>query len=195
MKLLATTTLATAMLFAAPSLAQDNAPTPTAAPAEGANAEATGGMEPMTVEMQHADGSSAGTVTITPTPNGLLLAADLANLGDGERSFHIHETGLCEGDFTSAGGHYNPTDKEHGFKVENGPHAGDMPNFTARDGEAQFQTFNAMVTLTGGEAPLQDADGSALVVHGGPTTTSRSPRAMPAIGSPAASCSRPSNPK
>jgi Cu-Zn family superoxide dismutase len=167
MKHLATTTLATAMLFAAPALAQDNAPTPTAAPAEGADTQAAGGMEPVTVEMQHADGGSAGTVTITPTPNGLLLAADLANLGDGERSFHIHETGLCEGDFTSAGGHYNPTDKEHGFKVENGPHAGDMPNFTASGGEAQFQTFNPMVTLTGGEAPLQDADGSALVVHGG----------------------------
>lgn len=170
MKLFATTSLATALLFAAPAFAQDNPPTPTTAPDASAAADegaADAAMEPVSVEMQHADGSSAGTVTVTPTPHGLLFAADLSNLGDGERSFHIHETGLCEDDFSSAGGHYNPTDKEHGYMAENGPHAGDMPNFTATDGTAQFQTFNPMVTMSGGEAPLNDDDGSAIVVHDG----------------------------
>jgi Cu-Zn family superoxide dismutase len=173
MKLFATTSLATALLFAAPAFAQDatpapaDAPTPTAAPTEGAAAQTADGMEPVTVEMKNVDGGSAGTVTVTPTPHGLLLAADLSGLGDGERSFHLHETGVCEGDFSSAGGHYNPTDKEHGYMAENGPHAGDMPNFTATGGTAQFQTFNPMVTMSGGEAPLNDADGTSIVVHDG----------------------------
>ncbi|WAP68107.1 superoxide dismutase family protein [Jiella pelagia] len=108
-----------------------------------------------------------GTASFVPTPNGVLIEADLQNLPDGTHGFHIHETGTCEGDFTSAGGHYNPGDREHGYMSENGPHAGDMPNIVAANGSAKVSVFNSKVTMTGGEAPLDDEDGSALMIHSG----------------------------
>ncbi len=113
-------------------------------------------------------GNSIGTATLVETPNGVLIRAELANLPPGIHGFHIHETGACdpEGGFESAGGHYNPTGAEHGFMVEGGPHAGDMANQTVgEDGRLMAQVFNERVSLTGGEAPLLDDDGSAIVIH------------------------------
>lgn len=148
---LITTTIAAALL-AAPALAQDSTGTSPA---------------PTTIEMKGPDGASRGAVAITSTPLGVLLNGDFSGLEDGQHGFHIHETGTCEGDFSSAGGHYNPGNTEHGYLSGNGPHAGDMPNFTVTGGTAKVEVFNAMVTIDGGEAPLADADGSALIVHGG----------------------------
>lgn len=119
------------------------------------------------VEMKGADGASMGSVSFVPTPHGVLIEADLQNLPDGVHGFHIHETGACEGDFTSAGGHYNPADVDHGYMSESGPHAGDMPNIVAANGVAKVSVFNPNVTMTGGEAPLDDDDGSALMIHSG----------------------------
>lgn len=142
-----TALLVATLMFAAPAAAQD------------------GGS--VNVLLKGPDGASRGTSTLTQTPNGVLLANDLQNLPDGEHAIHLHETGRCEGDFSSAGGHYDPAGAEHGFKVEGGPHAGDMPNFTATGGGARFDHVNPRVSLTGGDAPLDDEDGTALVVHAG----------------------------
>lgn len=159
MKKIALSALASAALFAAPAFAQDT---------QTSSESTSGAMEPMTVTMNAPDGSDRGTVTITPTPNGLLFEAELSGLEPGEHGFHVHETGQCGEDFSAAGGHYNPTDMEHGYKAEGGPHAGDMPNFTAgEDGSATFAVFNPNLTVSDGEASVMDDDGSAIMVHGG----------------------------
>jgi Cu-Zn family superoxide dismutase len=83
---------------------------------------------------------------------------------------HIHQTGACDPatGFKSAGDHYVPRDAEHGFQVESGPHAGDMPNQWASDeGLLRADVVNPHVTLGDGEATLFDTDGSAIVVHSG----------------------------
>ncbi len=42
--------------------------------------------------------------------------------------FHIYEKGTCQApDFESAGGPFNPLNKEHGFNNPMGHHAGDLP--------------------------------------------------------------------
>ena len=121
------------------------------------------------VEMKGSDGSDHGTVSLIPTPHGMLMEAQMVGLSGGAHAFHIHEKGVCQADFSSASGHYNPTDKDHGYLSDNGPHAGDMPNFTVADsGNANFAAFNPNVSLTEGEGPLDDDDGSALIVHSGP---------------------------
>ncbi|MCQ0989100.1 superoxide dismutase family protein [Jiella marina] len=141
-----------------------------AAPAA-AQTDASGSSDMMegakTVEMKGADGGSMGTVSFIPTPQGVILDANLSNVPEGTHGFHIHETGLCEGDFSSAGGHYNPTDKDHGFLAENGPHAGDLPNISSANGTVRAADFTPLVTMTGGDAPLDDDDGSALIIHSG----------------------------
>ncbi|MBP0615001.1 superoxide dismutase family protein [Jiella mangrovi] len=119
------------------------------------------------VELKGTDGTSMGTASVVPTAHGVIIETDLQNLPDGVHGFHIHETGACDGDFTSAGGHYNPSGADHGYLMEAGPHAGDMPNVTAIDGAVKVTVFNGGVSLTGGEAPLDDEDGSALLIHSG----------------------------
>jgi Cu-Zn family superoxide dismutase len=122
-----------------------------------------------TASLKGADGADHGTVTLTETPAGVLVRAELTGLPPGEHGFHFHETGACEPPFESAGGHYNPTAAEHGFKAVGGPHGGDMPNIhVPESGDLTVEVFNAGVTLEDG-APdtLFDDDGTALIVHAG----------------------------
>ena len=64
--------------------------------------------------------------------------------------------------FESAGGHWNPADKEHGLENPKGQHAGDMPNLTIdADGRGTLSYSLKGATIEG----IRDADGSALVVH------------------------------
>ncbi|MBJ6127000.1 superoxide dismutase family protein [Microvirga splendida] len=113
------------------------------------------------------EGKTIGSATLIDTPNGVLIRADIANLPPGPHGFHIHEVGRCDasGGFESAGGHYNPRGAKHGYWIEGGPHAGDLPNQTVgQDGKLLAEVFNPHVGFDG-EGTLFDQDGSALVVH------------------------------
>jgi Cu-Zn family superoxide dismutase len=156
------TILLTAILAAGPAFAQtepDNAAEPAAA---GASATAT-------AELQGADGASHGTVTLTQTNAGVLVRAELTGLPPGPHGFHFHETGLCEPPFESAGGHYNPTNVNHGYMAEGGPHVGDLPNVTVPEtGDVTIEHLNAFVSLSPDSGnTLLDEDGTAIVVHAG----------------------------
>jgi Cu-Zn family superoxide dismutase len=116
------------------------------------------------------DGESLGMVMLTGTPNGVLVTADLKGLPEGEHGFHFHEKGICDpGEkFATAGGHFAAGAEKHGMLMEGGPHGGDMPNqHVGADGTLKTELFNMGVTLGAGPKSLQDADGSALVIHAG----------------------------
>jgi superoxide dismutase, Cu-Zn family len=141
-----------ASLLAAPvALAQGAAPAQ--APAEAPAAEA---------KLIDAQGKAVGTAKLAQTPHGVLISVDLHGLKPGLHAIHLHETGKCEPPFKTAGGHFNPGHKSHGYMTAEGPHAGDMPNLDVpANGKLKADLIAADATLE----TLLDADGAALVLH------------------------------
>jgi superoxide dismutase, Cu-Zn family len=137
----------------------------------GAGADTTPGAirNPETASVRFVDtqGNEIGTARVMQTSRGVLVEADVRGLSPGEHAFHFHQTGRCEApSFESAGDHYAPQKNPHGFLMQQGPHAGDMPNARVLgSGLLQVEVYNPSVTLSGGDAPLLDQDGSALVIH------------------------------
>jgi Cu-Zn family superoxide dismutase len=120
-----------------------------------------------TAKVVGADGTDHGALTLTATPNGVLIQGELTGVPAGAHGFHFHTTGACEPPFESAGGHFNPTEAEHGFLVEAGPHSGDMANLHAGEsGTITVEAVDSAVSLTEGEEGyLLDEDGTSLILH------------------------------
>jgi len=119
--------------------------------------------------VNNRDGNAVAQVRLTETPNGVHVSAEFSGAPTGAHGFHIHQTGACEGDFSSAGGHFNPDGRSHGFKVAAGPHLGDMPNVhIPESGRLQIEYFVPEASMVAdGVNALFDGDGSAIVLHQG----------------------------
>ena len=114
-----------------------------------------------------ADGSSRGEAKVTEASDGLHIMVDARGLTPGMHAVHIHGTGSCTPpDFTSAGGHWNPGNRQHGKDNPAGMHMGDMPNMIAgADGSGQMEYVIPTARLNNGAMPMLDADGAAIVIH------------------------------
>lgn len=138
---------------AAPPAATEKA---TAEPASEAVAQ-IGPTQGNTVNGSLALSQSAEGVHITGSVQGLKPDADFG--------FHVHEKGDCSApDGSSAGGHFNPTQAQHGNPASGAHHAGDMVNIHSNaEGIAQVETTAAGTTLHGDAGT--DIMGKAIVVH------------------------------
>ena len=85
-----------------------------------------------------------GVVTFTVVKDGVRIVADIDGLKPGQHGFHIHEFGDCSApDATSAGGHFNPTNKKHGCPGSPEHHVGDLGNIDADNtGHAHLEVTN-----------------------------------------------------
>lgn len=132
--------------------------------------------EKATATFLNMAGEENGTAILTQTPGGVLIELNVTGLpADQWVAFHVHETGTCDHQtgHESAGGHFNPTNRDHGYLAPNGPHAGDMPNqHVGADGVLRAQVFNGMVTIDGGDNAIR---GKALMIHGGQDDYSTQP--------------------
>ena len=113
-------------------------------------------------------GTEIGRAHITAGRDGVLFEVEISELAPRKWvALHIHETGTCDhaAGHETAGGHFNPDGKEHGFVAANGPHAGDLPNqYVGDDGVLRAQIHSTTVRLDDAERGIRDR---ALILHAG----------------------------
>ena len=119
------------------------------------------------VDLKDAKGNSVGVAMISPARGGgVSIDLDLKGLPPGEHALHFHAVPKCEAPFTSAGGHFNPANKKHGMQNPEGPHAGDMNNFTVdAKGTAKTTIVNPKVTMGNEPNSVYANGGTALMIH------------------------------
>ncbi|MEP7078342.1 MAG: superoxide dismutase family protein [Chthoniobacterales bacterium] len=105
----------------------------------------------------------AGTVTFTMASDQIKVVADITGLTPGKHGFHIHEFGDCSApDAKSAGGHFNPTNHQHGAPDAADRHAGDLGNIEAdAAGKAHLELTDKAMKLSGSDSIV----GHAVIVH------------------------------
>lgn len=130
-------------------------------PAQTQTSEQAQTMEMPVVELQPTQGNAVkGTITLMAMGDGVHFSGTLSGLTPGKHGFHIHETGDCSApDASSAGGHFNPTSKNHGAPDAAEHHAGDLGNIEADS------YGNAEVNVHINGLTLDAVKGKALIVH------------------------------
>lgn len=91
------------------------------------------------------------------------VTGTVKNISPGKHGFHVHENGDCSAeDFSSAGGHYNPTGHKHGAPEEAEHHIGDFGNIIAdENGVAAIEITDSNLPLSG----KNGIAGKAVVIH------------------------------
>jgi Cu-Zn family superoxide dismutase len=115
-------------------------------------------------------GQTIGTVRAWETAGAVTFRIDAHGLPHGIHGMHVHSVGRCDPpDFASAGPHWNPGGRQHGFDNPSGHHAGDMPNVeVAANGVLGTVVTLPAASLTapaGTPGALLDADGASIVIH------------------------------
>lgn len=138
-------------------------------PAPGGAAGASARPRTFTVPLYDANNQEVATATFTQVGrDSVRLVTQTTRIPAGQHGIHLHAVGRCEGPgFQTAGPHLNPTNRQHGLRNPQGPHLGDMPNLTVgANGQGRAEAMVAG-SLTPGQGPIFDADGTALVIHAG----------------------------
>jgi superoxide dismutase, Cu-Zn family len=121
------------------------------------------------VVLKDPQGKDAGTVTFKQVKKGVKVEVKLENLPIGDHAVHVHAVGKCEApDFKTAGGHFNPTTKHHGFMSTDGHHDGDFPeSVTVGENHRGEKTFVADYLSLDPSAPnsIFANGGTSVVVH------------------------------
>ncbi|XP_068898316.1 superoxide dismutase [Cu-Zn]-like isoform X1 [Tenebrio molitor] len=105
-----------------------------------------------------------GRVTFTKTDEGVKVEGTINGLPAGKHGFHIHEKGDLGDGCVAAGGHFNPTKKQHGAPQDDERHVGDLGNIVSEDKKAtNVNIVDKLISLGGDNCII----GRALVIHAG----------------------------
>ncbi|CAL1285483.1 unnamed protein product [Larinioides sclopetarius] len=90
------------------------------------------------------------------------VSGEIRGLSPGLHGFHIHQYGDLSGGCASAGGHFNPFQKNHGAPTDEERHVGDLGNIQAgSNGVATINIVDHQLRLCGPISVM----GRAIVVH------------------------------
>uniref|UniRef100_A0A914H046 Superoxide dismutase [Cu-Zn] n=1 Tax=Globodera rostochiensis TaxID=31243 RepID=A0A914H046_GLORO len=90
------------------------------------------------------------------------VTGQISGLSPGAHGFHVHEFGDLSNGCSTAGPHFNPTNKNHGGPSDSTRHVGDLGNVHAGpDGLAKIEFIDKVISLAG----PHNIVGRALVVH------------------------------
>ena len=118
--------------------------------------------------LRDAQGQPAGQASFTAGAQGLQIKLEAERLSPGEHGFHVHEKGDCSApDFSSAGGHFNPSSQPHGDPTAGAHHVGDMPVLVA-DASGKATARAELRSMTIGGDGASDIVGKSVVVHADP---------------------------
>lgn len=116
-----------------------------------------------TVPMVNAEGRAVGTVSGTPSEQGLVVKFEVSGLSEGQHGMHLHSAGHCDPPgFASAGAHWSTAGRAHGLDNPRGPHDGDWGNLDiGADGRGGT---DRLIPRWHGKIP---DSGLSLVIHAG----------------------------
>lgn len=115
--------------------------------------------------LRDADGDRVGRVLFIQDGYRVYAHVNVRDQTAGFHGFHVHERGICEPPFESAGGHLAP-DEVHP------DHIGDLPVLqVGEDGRSYQLTSTDRFTVS----DLFDLDGSSVIVHADPDNYSNIP--------------------
>jgi len=106
----------------------------------------------------------AGTLNLVYENGQLKITGTVTGLAQGAHGFHVHEKGLTSNNCGDAGGHFNPTKKNHGRPSDSDRHVGDFGNIVASSSKSAIVSkVDSVATL--GDGGIGDVAGLAIVIH------------------------------
>ncbi len=116
-----------------------------------------------------SDSKATGSVVFKEEDGQVSFTAVIGGLDEGMHAIHIHESADCSSaDGSSAGGHWNPTNEQHGkWGATEGFHKGDIGNFPADESGNGTITMTTDQWCIGCGDPKKDIVGKAIIVHQG----------------------------
>jgi len=113
------------------------------------------------------DSGISGTATFTEQDGVVTLVIEISGATPGEHAFHLHEIGDCSApDGSSAGGHWNPENVEHGKWGTEPFHMGDVGNIVVgADGHGSYTMQTSVWSIGTGDS--SDIIGHSVIVHAG----------------------------
>lgn len=122
-----------------------------------------------TATLLSATGQQMGTAMFSQAAGAQQVQVDITlnGLPAGKHGVHVHDIGKCDPpDFTTAGGHFNPTTQAHGDPTQPAHHAGDFGNIDiGASGTGTLSLISTILSLRAGDAT--NPANHALIIHQG----------------------------